>query len=107
MLGSLAISVKMRTDAAAVRLSEQTDRLLGASKPLLLNALVVEDLASAEQMLRNLNVDRVWRRGRVYEPGGETLIVAAPPPAADPARGPEVVPGLLRPALGEAQIAVH
>jgi PAS domain S-box-containing protein len=106
MLGSLAISVKMRTDAAAVRLTEQTDRLLGASKPLLLNALVVEDLASAEQMLRNLNVDRVWRRVRLYEPDGQTLIVDASPPATTAARVPEWFQGLLGLDFGEAKIEI-
>jgi two-component system sensor histidine kinase/response regulator len=75
----LAISVKMRTDTAESHLTENTRRLLAASKPLLLNALVVGDLASAEQTVRNLNAGRVWRLVRLYEPDGRTLIFDASP----------------------------
>jgi hypothetical protein len=62
----LAISVKMRTDTAEAHLTENTQRLLAASRPLLLNALVVGDLASAEQTILNLNAGRVWRLVRLY-----------------------------------------
>jgi hypothetical protein len=36
-------------ETAEVQLAEQTERLLAASRPLLLNALVVEDLASSSR----------------------------------------------------------
>jgi hypothetical protein len=47
-LGELAFNVKTRMETAEVQLAEQTERLLAASRPLLLNALalVVEDPAS-------------------------------------------------------------
>ena len=57
----------------------QTQRLASAGVPLLLNALVVGDLASAEQTLDNLNVDMVWRDVRLYESDGHTLILDASP----------------------------
>ena len=84
-LCDLALNVKMRMDTAETRMMEHTERLLSASKPLLLNALVVGDLASAEQTVRNLNVGRVWRRVRLYEPDGRTLILdASPEKRSDP-----------------------
>ena len=57
----------------------QTQRLASAGVPLLLNSLVVGDLASAEQTLDNLNVDMVWRDVRLYESDGHTLILDASP----------------------------
>jgi hypothetical protein len=48
-LGELAFNVKTRTETAEVQLAEQTERLLAASRPLLLNALVIEDLASSSR----------------------------------------------------------
>jgi len=78
-LGDLAVNVKMRTNAARSQLTENTQHLLSASQPLLLNALVVGDLASAEQTVRHLNAGRVWRRVRLYEPDGRTLIFDASP----------------------------
>ncbi len=102
-LGLLALSVKTRADAAEVRLVEETERLLAASRPLLLNALVTEDLATAEQTLRNLNVDRVWRQVRLYERDGRTLILDASPKAAISGRAPEWFRRLLRLDLAEAE----
>jgi two-component system, sensor histidine kinase and response regulator len=87
-LGELAFNVKTRTQTAEVQLAEQTERLLAASRPLLLNALVVEDLASVEQTLRNLNADRVWRQVRLYEHDGRTLMLDASPPTATARRAP-------------------
>ncbi len=78
-LGDLTINVKMRTDTARQQLTETTQRMLAASQPLLLGTLVVGDLASAEQTVRNLNAGRVWRRVRLYEPDGRTLIFDASP----------------------------
>ena len=50
-LGELAFNVKTRMETAEVQLAEQTERLLAASRPLLLNALalVVEDPASSSR----------------------------------------------------------
>jgi PAS domain S-box-containing protein len=78
-LGGLGLSVKMRIDAANVRLATQGRARSAAGVPVLLNALVVGDLASAEQTLRNLNSDHLWRRVRIYEADGTTVIVDASP----------------------------
>ena len=86
MLGSLVVSLEQRIGAAYQRMARQTQRLSGAAAPLLLNALIVGDLASAEQTLDNVNVDNVWRRVRLYEPNGKTLILDTSPanaPASD------------------------
>jgi hypothetical protein len=48
-LGELAFNVKTRMETAEVQMAEQTERLLAASRPLLLNALVVEDPASSSR----------------------------------------------------------
>ena len=61
MLGSLALSLDERLRSAHERMDVRTQRLASAGVPLLLNSLVVGDLASAEQTLDNLNVDGAWR----------------------------------------------
>jgi len=105
-VGDLAISVKTRTDTAGSRLTENTQRLLGASKPLLLNALVVGDLASAEQTLRNLNAGRVWRQVRLYEADGRTLIFDASPPGSAERTTPPWFSRLLALDLSEARVEI-
>ena len=62
MLGGLALSLDERIRAAHQRMDVRTQRLASAGVPLLLNSLVVGDLASAEQTIDNLNVDRVLAR---------------------------------------------
>src|SRR4029453_5808704 len=59
-LGGPAGEWRERSTAARVRLGEQTERLATAAAPLLLDSLVVGDLARAEQTLRNLNGESVW-----------------------------------------------
>ena len=54
-------------------LLEQTERLATAAGPLLLDSLVVGDLARAEQTLRNLNADSVWSLVTLYEADGRRL----------------------------------
>jgi PAS domain S-box-containing protein len=105
-LGDLAVSVKTRTDTAAYHLAENTQRLLAASKPLLLGALVVGDLASAEQTLHNLNAGRVWKHVRLYEPDGHTLIFDASPQADSQATAPGWFRRLLLLDLSEARIEI-
>ena len=105
-VGDLAISVKTRADTAGSRLTENTQRLLGASKPLLLNALVVGDLASAEQTLRNLNAGRVWRQVRLYEADGRTLIFDASPPGSAERTTPPWFSRLLALDLSEARVEI-
>jgi signal transduction histidine kinase/DNA-binding response OmpR family regulator/HPt (histidine-containing phosphotransfer) domain-containing protein/HAMP domain-containing protein len=79
ILGSLALSLDERLRSAHQRMDVRTQRLASAGVPLLLNSLVVGDLASAEQTLDNLNVDRPWRDVRLYESDGRTLILDASP----------------------------
>ena len=79
MLGSLALSLDERIRAAHQRMDVRTQRLASAGVPLLLNSLVVGDLASAEQTIDNLNVDKAWRDVRLYESDGRTLIFDASP----------------------------
>jgi PAS domain S-box-containing protein len=102
----LAVSVKMRTDTAESQLTENTQRLLAASKPLLLNALVVGDLASAEQTVRNLNAHRVWRQVRLYEPDGQALIFDASPGPGEGRQAPAWFARLLRFDLSEARMEI-
>jgi LapD/MoxY periplasmic domain len=105
-LGDLAINVKMRTDTARSQLGENTQRLLAASRPLLLNALVVGDLASAEQTVRNLNAGRVWRQARLYEADGRTLIFDASPEKPTHRTAPEWFARLLALDLSEARVEI-
>ena len=105
-LGDLAVNVKMRTDTARHQLTENTQRLLGASQPLLLGALVVGDLASAEQTIRNLNADQVWRQVRLYEPDGRTLIFDASPGKRTDRHVPEWFGRLLALDLSEARVEI-
>ena len=78
-LSGLAVNLRDRSNAAQVRLSEQTERLAAAAAPLLLDSLVVGDLARAEQTLRNLNADSVWSRVTLHESDGSRLIFDASP----------------------------
>jgi signal transduction histidine kinase len=78
-LGGLVVNLSERSTAARVRLSEQTERLATAAGPLLLDSLVVGDLARAEQTLRNLNAESVWSRVALYESDGRRLIFDASP----------------------------
>ena len=78
-LSGLGVNLRDRSNAARVRLSEQTERLVTAAAPLLLDSLVVGDLARAEQTLRNLNADSVWSLVTLYESDGNRLIFDASP----------------------------
>jgi signal transduction histidine kinase len=79
MLGSLALSLDERLRSAHQRMDVRTQRLVSAGVPLLLNSLVVGDLASVEQTLDGLNVDGSWRDVRLYESDGRTIILDASP----------------------------
>jgi hypothetical protein len=82
-LGGLAVSLHRDIGDAQMRLLEQTRRLASAAVPVLLNTLVVGDLASAEQTLRRINEDAAWSQVRLYEGDGRHLIIdTSPPPTA-------------------------
>jgi two-component system, cell cycle sensor histidine kinase and response regulator CckA len=94
-LGELVLTLNQRSQAAEARLVDETKRLMAAGVPLLLNALIVGDLATAEQTLRQLNADVVWGRVVLYEPDGRKTILDA-----SPAHLPEsAAPALVRRAL--------
>ena len=77
-VGGLAVNLLERSGAQRVRLAEQSRRLAAAGAPLLLDSLVVGDLARAEQTLRNLNADTVWSEVTLYESDGRRIILDVP-----------------------------
>jgi len=89
MTGALAIDLGRQIRAVHERTDLETRRLAAAGVPLLLNALIVGDLASAEQTLRNMNVGTIWKRVLLYEPDGRTLILDASPVARLPREAPD------------------
>jgi two-component system sensor histidine kinase/response regulator len=95
-LSGLVASLAVRLSAAEDRLATQTRARGSAGAPLLLNTLIIGDLANAEQILRSLNSDRLWRSVRLYEADGRTLILdASPEPPAS-----SWAPGWLYASLG-------
>jgi signal transduction histidine kinase len=105
-LGGLAVNLRDRSTAARMRLSEQTERLASAAGPLLLDALVVGDLARAEQMLRSLNAESVWSRVILYESDGHTLILDASPENLKPSGAPRWVKRLMPVKLEEHWVVI-
>jgi PAS domain S-box-containing protein len=78
-LGGLAINLHREVDEAKLRLAEQTRRLASAAVPVLLNTLVVGDLASAEETLRRINEEAAWSKIRIYEEDERQVIIDASP----------------------------
>ena len=105
-LGGLAVNLSDRSTAARMRLSEQTERLGTAAAPLLLDALVVGDLARAEQMLRSLNGESVWSRVALYESDGRRLILDASPDNLKQSGAPRWVKHLVPVTLEEHRVAI-
>jgi signal transduction histidine kinase len=67
------------------RIAESTSRLATIGAPMVLNAMVVDDLATAEQTLRAMNADHSLLRVVLLAPdGGSVLLDASParPPRA-------------------------
>ena len=79
-LGGLAINLRRDIGDAKLELEEQTRRLASAVVPVLLNSLVVGDLASAEQTLRRVNEEATWSAVKIYEADGKHVILDASPP---------------------------
>jgi len=75
----LSLDIRDRIHTARIHFDEQTARLATAGRPLLLNALVVGDLATAEQILRHLNAGLHWRRVVLFESDGKEMILDASP----------------------------
>jgi signal transduction histidine kinase/CheY-like chemotaxis protein len=105
-LSGLAVNLRDRSNAARVRLSEQTERLATAAAPLLLDSLVVGDLARAEQTLRNLNADSVWSLVTLYESDGSRLIFDASPQNLRRSEAPRWVKHLVPVTLEEHRVPI-
>ncbi|HEY7253905.1 MAG TPA: ATP-binding protein [Methylomirabilota bacterium] len=105
-LGGLAVNLHDRSTAARVRLGEHTERLATAAAPLLLDSLVVGDLARAEQTLRNLNRESVWSRVALYESDGRRLIFDASPTNLRRSDAPRWLKQLIPVQLEEHRVAI-
>jgi signal transduction histidine kinase/CheY-like chemotaxis protein len=105
-LGGLAVNLRDRSTAARVRLDEQTEQLAAAAAPLLLDSLVVGDLARAEQTLRNLNGESLWSRVTLYERDGRRLIFDASPTNLRRSDAPRWLKQLIPVQLEEHRVAI-
>ncbi|HWN14364.1 MAG TPA: HAMP domain-containing protein, partial [Candidatus Dormibacteraeota bacterium] len=105
-LGGLAVNLRERSTAAQVRLAEQTERLAVAAAPLLLDSLVVGDLARAEQTVRNLNTDLVWSQVRLYESDGRRVIFDASPQKVRRSHAPRWLKQLVPVTLAEHRVVI-
>jgi signal transduction histidine kinase len=105
-LGQLPFDIQERVAAARVNLATQTQQLATAGAPLLLNALVVGDLATAEQILHHLNADLLWRKVVLYESDGQQLILDASPASQPPPDAPRWLGRLLPIDLSESRLPI-
>jgi len=105
-MGQLALEVRARIQAAEVTVAAQTRRLAAAGTPLLLNALVVGDLATAEQVLNHLNTDALWRRVILYETDGRHQILDASPAVVAGTDAPLWLARLLHFDLSESRLSI-
>jgi hypothetical protein len=87
-LSGLTLDLTGRIAAARQRTEVQIQRLSAGVAPVLLNALVVGDLATAEQTLRTMNLDQSWREVRLYEADGQKVILDVSPAGLASARAP-------------------
>ena len=105
-LSGLVVNLRDRATATQMRLSEQTERLAAAAGPLLLDSLVVGDLARAEQTLRSLNTDSVWSRVTLYEGDGRRVILDTSPEDLKHSSAPPWVRHLVPLTLAEHRVAI-
>ena len=82
-LSALVVMLKIRHDAVEARATAQSQAMMHASAPVLLSALIVGDLAAAEQTLHSLNADGFWTDVRLYEADGKRVIIDVSPPRAE------------------------
>ena len=99
MGGGLLVDLRQRGKGAQVRLAEDSQRLAAGTLPLLVDAFVVGDLATAEQILRRVNAGGVWRRVQILEPSGARVVLDASPAAERASTAPEWFRALLTIAL--------
>lgn len=77
-LPGLAWLLDLRTAQEKVVYAKQTARLMQGAAPLLANALIVGDFATAEQTLAQLNRDGFFVHLKLLEADGRTLLMEAP-----------------------------
>jgi PAS domain S-box-containing protein len=99
MGGGLLVDLRQRVKGAEVRMAEDSQRLAAGTLPLLVDAFVVGDLATAEQILRRVNAGGVWRRAQILEPSGSRVVLDASPAAERVSTAPEWFRALLTIAL--------
>src|SRR6185295_12584285 len=94
-LGALAIELTERIEISRQRTASQIQRLSAGVAPMLSNALVVNDLATAEQTLRTLNLDQAWREVKLYEADCRRVILDVSPAYLPAARAPRLLRRIL------------
>jgi signal transduction histidine kinase/CheY-like chemotaxis protein len=89
MGGELAIDLRRRVEATEVRLAQDSQRIAGSTLPLLVDALIIGDLATTEQILRKVNRDGLWRRVQILDPAAPRLLIDASPPTERSSAAPQ------------------
>ena len=89
MGGGLAVDLRQRVAATEIRLAEDSQRIAGSTLPLLIDALVIGDLATTEQILRKVNRDGLWRRVQILDPAAPRPLIDASPPTERSSAAPE------------------
>src|SRR5262245_41459366 len=87
-VGGLVVNLRERVSGVSLRLAAQTERRTATGGPLLLDSLIVGDLAAVEQTLKRLNADHVWRQVKLYESDGQRLMIDASPTASTASAAP-------------------
>ncbi len=87
------------------RIAESTSRLATIGAPMVLNAMVVDDLATAEQTLRAMNADHGLLRVVLLAPDGEFVLLDASPARPPRASAPYWFRNLM--ALDFAEVRTH
>ena len=106
VVAEAALELRQRAQEAELQIQAQTRLLTSAGAPLLLNALVVGDLATVEQTLRSVNTNGVWRQVRLYEPDGRRLIMDASPLVVPRSDAPAWFGRLVARSPGETRIRI-
>jgi PAS domain S-box-containing protein len=105
MSAFIVVDVLEEMDAARTRTSEQVQRIITVGAPLVLGALVVDDLATAEQALAGMNVERIMATLRLIGPDDAVMLDLSKPAPAPAA--PAWFRRLLGPRLPEIVVPVE
>jgi len=106
-LVGLGLDLTGRITAAEQRTEAQIQRLGAGVAPVLGGALVVGDLATAEQTLRTMNLDQAWREVKLYEADGQKVILDVSPSSLAPARAPTLLRRILPLDLRESRTPIQ